>query len=338
MRFGLIFAVFITLAFAAATVAQRGPTVGSTSSASTEITLETQTGKLFGTLVFPAGNGPFPVVLIVAGSGMTDRDGNTVGMSARSDALRLLADGLVANGIASLRYDKRAVGKSAPARLVTNQFETQFDDAAQWIALLAKDTRFRAIGVIGHSEGALVAALAAQRGSVKALVYLAGPARRFDEVLQIQFDQAVERKQLPKPVAEAMHPLLAELRAGHTVANRPKDLPQELWAGLFAPRAQEYLISIFRYDPLAEIAKLTAAGVKIMVVQGTADLTGRLDEPALVAKAAGTTPVLITGMNHELKPAPMDVAGNDKASSDPRIPLATGLIDRLAPFLLNALK
>lgn len=334
MRWVVIFPFFLT--FVSLVSGQTAPV--SSAPTATEVSLETPTGKLYGTLLLPAGNGPLPVVLIVAGSGMTDRDGNTVGMRERSDALRLLAEGLAGRGIASVRYDKRSVAKSAPARLPTNVFETQFDDAAQWIAWLAKDSRFRAIGVIGHSEGALVATLAAQRGSVKALIYLAGPGRRFDEVMTEQFDRAAQAGQFPKPAAAALRLALAELRAGRTVKDRPKDIPQEFWNGLFAPRAQEYLTSIFRYNPIAEVNKLHGQGVQMMVVQGTADLTGRMDEPALVATVVGTTPVLITGMSHELKSAPMDLAGNNKANSDPRIPLAPGLIDQLAPFLLGALR
>jgi pimeloyl-ACP methyl ester carboxylesterase len=336
MRFGVVFTLVLT--FVSSITGQTAPAASAqTSGSATEVTLETATGKLYGTLLLPAGNGPLPVVLIVAGSGMTDRDGNTVGMRARSDALKLLAEGLAANGIASLRYDKRSVAKSAPARLATNKFETQFDDAAQWIALLAKDARFRAIGVIGHSEGALVAALAAEQVPVKAVVYLAGPGRHFDEVMTEQFDRAAQNGQMPKSAAVALRAAVAEWRAGRTINGRPKDVPREL-EGIFNSRAQEYLISIFPYDPIAEVTKLHDKGVQIIVIQGTADLTGRTDEPTLVATAVGTKPVFIEGMSHELKPAPMDWAGNDRANSDPRIPIAPELIRQLAPFLLNALK
>lgn len=61
---------------------------------STDVSLETPTGTLYGTLMLPAEKPPFPVVLIVAGSGMTDRDGNTVGVSGKSNCLKLLAEGL----------------------------------------------------------------------------------------------------------------------------------------------------------------------------------------------------------------------------------------------------
>lgn len=63
-----------------------------------EVGLETPTGTLSGTLLLPSGKAPFPVVLIIAGSGLTDRDGNSVGMG-KSDALRLLAEAVGAKPV-----------------------------------------------------------------------------------------------------------------------------------------------------------------------------------------------------------------------------------------------
>src|SRR5215831_15825323 len=265
-----------------------------------DVSLETPTGTLFGTLLLPAGKPPFPVVLLVAGSGMTDRDGNSAGLG-KSDTLKLLADGLAQSGIATLRYDKRGVGASAAARAKVNTFEIQAEDAARWVAWLRQSPRFSSVGVVGHSEGALIAAIAAQGGGVRALIYLAGPGRRFDEILTVQMERAVQSGQLSQAAFAALRIALAELRAGRTIEKRPAEVPQSLWTGLFQPRAQDYLISLFRYDPVAELVKVPPKGVQVMVVQGTTDLTGRTDEPALLAAAIGVKPVLIEGMNHELK-------------------------------------
>jgi alpha-beta hydrolase superfamily lysophospholipase len=286
----------------------------------------------------PEGKAPFPVVLIVAGSGLTDRDGNTVGRTERSDSLRLLAEELAQRGIASLRYDKRGVAKSAPARLERNAFDTQFEDAALWVAWLGHDGRFRSVGIIGHSEGALVGTLAAQRGGVKAFVSLARAGRHFDQVLVGQFERAAQAGQLSKQAVAALKQAVAELRAVRSVNSRPKNVPDELWKGLFQPRAQEYLITLFRYDPVAELRKLPPKDVQVMVVRGTTDLMGGDDDAMLLATAAGVKPVIIPGMNHELKTAPMDRAANDRASSDPRVPLAPELMPQLTTFLLAALK
>jgi pimeloyl-ACP methyl ester carboxylesterase len=303
-----------------------------------EVPLETPTGTLFGTLVLPAGNPPFPVVLIIAGSGPTDRDGNSVGYPVKPNCLKMIAEGLAQSGIASLRYDKRGVAKSAPARAAVNSFDIQVDDAASWIAWLGKSSRFNAVGIVGHSEGASIGTIAAQRGGVRALVLLAGAGRRFDEVFIEQMGRAVKSGQLSQSALTSMSATMAELRAGRAVTSRPPNIPDELWTGLFQPRAQEYLISLFRFDPVAELAKLKPADVRILVVQGTTDLTGGADDPARLAAAVGSKPVMIEGMSHELKTAPLDRRANDKASEDPRVPLAPELLKQMIPFLTNALQ
>ena len=81
---------------------------------SQEVTLETPTGKLYGTLELPNGSSPFTVALIHPGSGPTDRDGNNP-ISGQNDGLKMLAQGLAAQGIASLRFDKRGIGQSQGA-------------------------------------------------------------------------------------------------------------------------------------------------------------------------------------------------------------------------------
>lgn len=237
-----------------------------------------------------------------------------------------------------MRYDKRGVARSVAARLATNSFDVQADDAAKWVTWLGQSSRFRAVGIVGHSEGAFVGTMAAQRGGVRALVSLAGAGRRFDEVMIEQMEMAVRSKQLSRSAATAMQLALAELRAGRAVKTRPPNIPDELWTGLFQPRAQEYLISLFRYDPLAEIANLPSKGVPVQVVQGTTDLMHGGDDEVRLAAAVGAKPVIIEGMNHELKSAPLDPAANDKASVDPRLPIAPGLLNQLIPFLTGALK
>lgn len=303
-----------------------------------DVPLETPTGTLFGTLVLPARKPPFPVVLIIAGSGPTDRDGNSAGYPIKPNCLKMIAEGLAESGIASLRYDKRGVARSAAARATVNSFDIQVDDAASWIAWLGKSSRFQAVGIVGHSEGASIGSIAAQRGGVRALVLRAGAGRRFDEVIIEQMGRAVKFGQLSQSTLTSMSATLAELRAGRTVKSRPPNIPDQLWTGLFQPRAQEYLISLFRYDPVAELAKLKPTDVRILVVQGTTDLMGGADDPARLAAAVGSKPVMIEGMSHELKTAPLDRRANDKASEDPLVPLAPELLKQMIPFLTSALQ
>jgi len=98
-----------------------------------EVTLQTPTGALYGTLLTPSSTTPAPVVLIIAGSGAIDRDGNATGLPGPNNSLRMLAEGLEARGIASLRYDKRGVGASSGALLrasdLTNRYRDRRRDA-----------------------------------------------------------------------------------------------------------------------------------------------------------------------------------------------------------------
>ena len=160
-------------------VSGSGPPRPSQSGRGTEepIRLVTKTGELSGTLDLPVGAGPFPVVVMLAGSGPTDRDGNQPGL--KNDGLKMFGHGLASRGIAALRYDRRGIGKSRDACLKEEdlRFEALADDAAAWVKLLRKDRRFGSAGIVGHSEGSLVGMLAARRVNVDAFVSLAGTGR-----------------------------------------------------------------------------------------------------------------------------------------------------------------
>jgi pimeloyl-ACP methyl ester carboxylesterase len=80
-------------------------------SAAEPLVLETPTGTLFGTLEVPAGKTAFPVVLIHAGSGPTDRDGNSTLLPGKNNSLKMLAEALAVDGIASLRYPANEIAK-----------------------------------------------------------------------------------------------------------------------------------------------------------------------------------------------------------------------------------
>lgn len=311
-------------------------TAAQTDRRSADVSLETPTGVLSGTLLLPESAPPYPVVLIIAGSGPTDRDGNGAAEAGKSDCLRLLAEGLAREGVASLRYDKRGVGRSKAAHVTPSRFENQIEDACAWIAWLGRDSRFNAVGIIGHSEGALIGTLASGTG-VRAFVSLAGAGRNLEEVLVNQLGDALREHELNQTGFDAIRGALKELRAGRPIEKRPPGIPSWAWDGLVGPKAQPYLMSLFRFDPVAELANLGEKGVRILVVQGTTDLMGLPDEPSLLAKAIGAQPVLISGMNHSLKSAPADRKANDAASDDPRRPLAPGLIEALLRFLKTAL-
>jgi hypothetical protein len=159
------------------------------------ITLETSTGTLFGTLERPQTRLPVPVVLIIAGSGPTDRDGNSPLLKGANNSLKLLAAALAAHGIASVRYDKRGIGETGKAMQLAAEkaktmlreedlsFETYIDDAVGWGKQLRADRRFSSITVLGHSEGSLIGMVAAQKMGARAYVSIAGAGRPIQQII-----------------------------------------------------------------------------------------------------------------------------------------------------------
>lgn len=279
--------------------------------AQSDITLHMATGSIFGTLTMPSSAPPYPVVLIIAGSGPVDRNGNS-GTQLQSDAYKLLAEALANDGIASVRYDKRGVGASAfTAPVLHATFDTMVGDAVAWVQMLSADKRFSSVTIAGHSEGALIGTVAAERTPVHALVLLDGAGRPAPVVLREQ----LRPKLSPELYAKA-DALIAELQAGHVVAGLPPELN-----GLFPPPVQPYVISWFKYDPAAELAKVH---VPVTIVQGTADIQVTMtDARALKAASPNAKLVVVEGMNHVLKhfPDTSSLQAAMKGYHDPSLPL-----------------
>jgi alpha-beta hydrolase superfamily lysophospholipase len=291
------------------------------------VTAPIRGGNLSGTILLPEGDGPFPVALIVAGSGPTDRDGNS-GTQLRTDAYKKLATGLAARGIATLRYDKRGIGASRTELSEADvRFDDFVDDALALCSLLARDRRFGNVSIIGHSEGSLIGILAAQRDAhIKAFVSLEGPGRNLATILG---EQVRANPNNPPAIIAEVDSINASLLTGKTVAN-----PDPLLAPLFRPSVQPFLISLYRYDPAKEIAKLT---IPALIVQGTTDLQVSLvDAAALAAGATHATPLTLDGMNHILVDAPADRAGNAATYENPALPLDAKLVPAIASFLAAA--
>lgn len=292
-----------------------------------EVKLATLTGTLHGTLLVPPrGDARVPVALLIAGSGPTDRDGNSKGLPGRNDSLRMLAETLAANGIASIRYDKRGIGASAAAG--TSEADLRFDhlvaDAAGWIRQLRKDPRFSTVTVIGHSEGSLIGMLAARDASADRFVSVAGAGRSAPAILREQL-----KPQLPKELWDESERILGRLLAGQTVADVPPML-----AMLYRPSVQPYLISWFAHDPAKAIAQLA---VPVLIVQGTTDIQAtRADAEALRLAAKKGELALIAGMNHVLKKVDEDRGRQLASYSDPSLPLHPDLGPRVAAFIRGA--
>jgi alpha/beta superfamily hydrolase len=200
--------------------------------------LQTASGNIYGTLVIPDTKKKMPVVLIIAGSGPVDRNGNTRGME--SNVYHMLADSLYRHGIASLRYDKRGIGQSAAAMRSESDltFGDMIGDAIGWIRLLKTDGRFSRVIVLGHSEGSLVGMVAAKEANADAYISVSGAGDRIDKIIETQL-----RARAPQ-LAEKATLLLDSLDKGYKVQEPGGNLN-----GLFRASIQPYMISWIRYDP-----------------------------------------------------------------------------------------
>ncbi|HEY1029478.1 MAG TPA: alpha/beta fold hydrolase [Pseudomonas sp.] len=289
------------------------------------ISLDTDQGTLRGSLLLPQSDRPVPVALLIAGSGPTDRDGNNP-EGGHNDALKKLAQLLARNGIASLRYDKRGVAASRAATPDERDLsiERYVADAEAWARLLRADPRFDRLILIGHSEGALVASLAAAGSQADALVSIAGPAYPVGQVLDMQLAM-----RLPPPLlAESRH-ILANLIRGKLQPKVPKELQV-----VYRPSVQPYLISLLRQNPAENFAALH---IPALIVQGTHDAQVSPDNAEVLKQARPDAELaMIPGMNHVMRitPAPW----NEQLASydDPRLPLARALGERIVSFIRSS--
>jgi hypothetical protein len=278
-------------------------------------------GGLSGTLVRPQRDRP-PAVLLIAGSGPTDRDGCS--QSVAAPYLRNLADGLAARGIASLRYDKRGVGRSAAVAPAEQdlRFDHYVADAERLLTWLRGRGDLGLIAVAGHSEGGLVAMRALAGTAADRLVLLAPPGRPFGAVVRDQLRATA----LPPSLLDEALAVLGALERGETVPSVSPPLLR-----LFRPSVQPYLKSMIAIDPARELASVRNA---VLIVSGGRDLQiGADDIEALVRARPGAERFHRAAMNHVLADAPPDREGNILLYADTATVLAPGLADAVAAFV-----
>lgn len=286
-------------------------------------TLTTATGDVQGTLLLPLPLGCRPAALIIAGSGPTDRDGNSKLLPGANNSLKMLAQALAQAGIASVRYDKRGVGASVRAAASEAQlrFENNSADATGWVRQLQQQGRYSSVTVIGHSEGSLVGMLVAREAKADGFISLSGPAERASLLLRRQLDG-----KLPPELAQAHDQILSGLERG----KRSATLPPELQA-IYRPSVQPYLISWFKYVPEQEFARLR---MPLLIVQGTTDIQVGVEQAALLHKANPASRLLVVeGVNHLLKQVPADTLQQMASYSNPDLPLAPAVAAAVTGFI-----
>ena len=284
-------------------------------------------GPLKGTLLTPNSK-PNAAVLIVPGSGPTDRDGNNP-LGVNASPYRLLAEGLAAKGFATLRVDKRGMFASAMAVEDANAvtIADYVDDVHAWVNVLRHHIHTPYIWVLGHSEGGIVALAAAQEEDVCGVVLIATPGRPMGEVLRQQLSANPENEMLLKqalPIIDAL-----EHRQRVDITNMHPALQS-----LFNPAVQGFLINAFSYNPGHLISSISKP---VLVLQGQRDLqVEEADARLLKAANPQASLVILPNMNHVLKEVISDDRKVNIASyAEPTSTLAPGLIGSIEHFLIH---
>lgn len=283
------------------------------------VTLKTATGEIFGTLTLPTNiNKKVPVALIIAGSGPTDRDGNN--MSMKNNSLKMLAEALAKEGIASLRYDKRGIGESRKSGKseLDLRFDDYVNDAKGWIDYLLSNKQFSKVIVIGHSEGSLIGMFAAENKA--SFISVAGAGRSADLVLKEQLSAQ------PKQIKDTCFAIIDSLKSGKTV-----EKVNPLLFSLFRPSVQPYMISWLKHDPQIEIKNIKK---KSLIIQGTKDIQVTLTDAEFLNKANPKSKLLvIENMNHIFKIVEGDRQANMATYNNPTLPIAQKMVDGIVGFI-----
>lgn len=261
------------------------------------------------------------LVLIIAGSGPTDRDGNNSVMI--NNSLLLLSNDLSKLGFPSIRYDKRGVAASQNAFIPESKltFNQNVIDAASFYDY-ASTLGYKKIAIAGHSEGSLVGILLANQKQAYKFISLAGAGRPIAEVLKEQYENTAPI------VRDSAHVVIDILAQG----TRVDTLSPWLYS-IFRPQLQGYIISWMAISPADELAKFQNPS---LIIQGDTDIqVSTKDAELLKASSTLSKLVIIEGMNHIFKKAPLDRDLNKKTYNNPELPLHPDLVFEVVNFLKN---
>jgi pimeloyl-ACP methyl ester carboxylesterase len=261
-------------------------------------------------------------VLIIAGSGPTDRNCN--GLGGESNAYKFLAEHLASKGISSLRYDKLGVGESLPG--IPEKQMLFYDNVAVAHAVydfLSQQDGIEKIVIAGHSEGSLVGMILSEEVKAHKFISIAGGAFPASDILSTQF------KNIPDPEfsQEAIR-VLNLLKEGKKIDKMDKRL-----YSIFRPSIQPYIKSWFAYDPRIEVSQLK---MPVLILQGDNDVqveTKNAEELAMANKKAKK--VIVTDVTHVLKKGPRDREGNIDSYSSANVDIDDGIKKAITDFILE---
>ena len=275
--------------------------------------------KLPGTLTYDKSEKQQPLIIFVPGSGNPDRNGNQPQFGVNGNYIKQLSEALNKKGIAFFRYDKRNVTSSNIQHILKSyEFQDLVKDVNSIINNFKNDKRFNQITLVGHSQGSLVAMMAANE-HVDNYISLAGLGETADKAIIRQL------KAQSKDYAKIAATHIDELKSTGTI----KEVNPML-ASLFAKPNHQFMSSYINLDPNEEIKKLT---IPILIINGTKDLqVTEVDAKNLHKSQPNSELIIIDNMNHVLK----NIENNDDnlaSYSSPDFKLSEELVTAIETFV-----
>ncbi|GET46140.1 alpha/beta hydrolase [Capnocytophaga felis] len=274
---------------------------------------------LSGTLYTPNTSQPTDLVILIAGSGPTDRDGNQPLM--KNNSLKFLAQELAKNEISVFSYDKRIFGLMKQNNLKEEElsFNDFIEDAVLVAEFFLKKKKYKSVTIAGHSEGSLVGMVASQKANVNKFISIAGAGSSIDKVIEHQMETNA-----PLLLKQSQE-ILSELKKGNVV-----EVQNPMLQAVFRKSVQPYMISWLKYDPKTELQKLK---MPVLIVNGTSDLQVPVSEEEILKEASPNAKFcIIEEMNHVLKTVTNSVE-NMQSYANPDLPINAKLVEEIVNFI-----
>lgn len=273
-----------------------------------------------GTLLIPIATEKPNLAIIIPDFGPTDRNGNQ--NLQKNNALKKLAEGLSANGLATFRYDKRIVKQIRKGNVDMNiRFNDFITDAISLLQYFKNSDTFNKIYIIGHGQGSLVGMIAAKQGA-DGFISIAGSGKSIDKVIVDQISNTAPM------LTEDTKRVFSIMKGGKTTSDFPLAL-----SSIFDLEVQPFMMSWMAYNPQEEISTLE---IPILIINGTKDLQVSVEEAQLLhGEKPNSILTIIENMNHILVPILGDTLENSKSYNESQRVISEELIQSIVSFISN---
>lgn len=291
-----------------------------------ELTIPVKNTSIKGSLISPYNlSSTTPLVIIISGSGPTDRDGNNP-QNIKSSYLKMIAQNLDKNGIASFRYDKRGIAESSSPDIRESDltFNDYINDASDICNYFANEKKYSQIILLGHSEGGQIAInVAATNNNVSKIIAIAAPGRTVEEIMLEQLNGLAQND-------------IDDVKLAFVCMrnNLPVAPQTQISKMIFRPSIVPYMKSWINNNP-AEIIKQLR--IPVLLVSGSTDIQVKpVDAQNLKSAYPKATLLTIENMNHPLKEVKtLNQLEQMKSYSSPDLPLHPGLMPPIIAFIQN---